>query len=252
MYPDVLELHAFYESPLGLVAQRTIRRRLRAVWPDVRGDRVLGLGFPTPFLRPLRAEAERVFGLMPSRQGVMHWPAGARSLTGLVDEGMLPLPDASVDRVVLAHALENSEHGAAFLREVWRVMAASGRLLVIVPNRRGLWARFETTPFGHGRPFSRAQLQRLLDDALFEPETWATALFMPPSGRRILLRAAPAMERAGERWWPRFAGLHIVEASKRMYLPATGKSARGLKKPVLVAPGLAPSMRSRAPARFAG
>ena len=40
--------------------------------------------------------------------------------------------------------------------------AAGGRLLIVVPNRRGVWARSDTTPFGHGRPYSRSQITHLL------------------------------------------------------------------------------------------
>ena len=44
MRPDVIDLAHFYASHLGQVAQRIIRRRLRAAWPDVKGLRVLGVG----------------------------------------------------------------------------------------------------------------------------------------------------------------------------------------------------------------
>ena len=64
----------------------------------------------------------------------------------------------AVDRVLLVHALEMAHDPGALLREVWRVLAAGGRLLAVVPNRRGLWARMDTTPFGHGRPYSRTQI----------------------------------------------------------------------------------------------
>ena len=55
------------------------------------------------------------------------------------------------------------------LAEVWRVLTPGGRLLVVVPNRAGLWARMENTPFGYGRPFSRKQLSRLMRDMQFSP-----------------------------------------------------------------------------------
>ena len=40
---------------------RLLRARLREVWPNVRGETVLGLGYATPFLRPFREEAERTW-----------------------------------------------------------------------------------------------------------------------------------------------------------------------------------------------
>lgn len=218
MWHDVSELRQFYGSPLGHVAQRLIRRRLRMLWPDVRGQRVLALGYGTPYLRPFMEEAERVIALMPERQGVSPWPPGEPGLVGLCEEAVLPLPDTSIDRILLIHAIEHSEDLRRMLREVWRVLAGGGRLAVVVPNRRGLWARFERTPFGTGRPYSQPQLDRVLTDNLFLPIRNAPALYVPPSRRRTLLRLAPAWERLGERWARPFSGVLVSEVEKQVYV----------------------------------
>ncbi len=218
MWHDVSELRQFYGSPLGHVAQRVIRRRLRQVWPDVASLRVLALGYGTPYLRPFMEEAERVIALMPERQGVSPWPVGEPGLVGLCEEAVLPLPDASIDRILLIHAVEHSEDLRRMLREVWRVLAGGGRLLLVVPNRRGLWARFERTPFGTGRPYSQPQLDRALTDNLFLPIRNAPALYVPPSRRRTMRRLAPAWERFGERWARPFSGVLVSEAEKQVYV----------------------------------
>jgi len=124
MYSDVVDLRDFYQSSLGQVARRMIRRRIRMIWPDVSGLRVLGLGYATPYLRPFRDEAERVVALMPAAQGVLQWPREALNVAALCDEAELPLQDASIDRVLLIHALECSEELRPMLAEVWRVLAA--------------------------------------------------------------------------------------------------------------------------------
>ena len=217
MWQDIIDLNAFYASPLGSVARRIIRRRIRALWPNLRGQSVLGLGFATPYLRPFRGEAERVIGIMPATLGVMAWPADEARLVSLADETELPLPDGSINRVLLVHAVESSEQLRPMLREIWRVLDGGGRLLVVVPNRRGIWARFERTPFGNGHPFSPGQLSRLLHDCLFSPLTTQTALYMPPIKSRMMLKAAGAWERVGERWGLPFAGVVIIEASKQVY-----------------------------------
>ena len=129
---------------------------------------------------------------------------------------MLPLADASVDRLLAVHCLETCERVGPLLREIWRVLTPEGRVLLIVPNRRGIWARLDTTPFGHGRPYSRGQLERLLNDALFSPLEWTSALFMPPIDRKWLVRWSTAFERVGARLWPGFAGVIIVEARKEL------------------------------------
>ena len=162
MFHDIVGLRSFYAQPLGHVARRLINLALRRRWPDTRGMALLGVGYATPYLGVFREEVERTFAFMPATQGVVKWPSAAPSLAALVHETLLPLQDASVDRVLAIHALEMSVHAPDMLSEVWRVLAAGGRVLIVVPNRRGLWARMDTTPFGYGRPYSRAQLTQLL------------------------------------------------------------------------------------------
>jgi len=245
MRSDVVDLNDFYRSPLGHVASRLIRRRLREVWPNVRDMTVVGLGYATPYLRAFREEAARVIAVMPAQQGVIRWPAFEPGLTCLAEECELPLPDLSVDRLLLVHAVESSENLRAMMRAAWRVLADSGRMIVVVPNRRGLWARFEQrSPFGHGHPYSEGQIKRLLRDCLFTPTTTSHALFMPPVKRRLLLHSAPAVERLGDRWFQAISGVVMVEASKQIYA-ATPIQASPVRQPRLVAlPGRGAALRN--------
>jgi SAM-dependent methyltransferase len=227
MWTDVVDLRDFYASGLGRVARRMIARRIRQLWPDLHGLNVLGLGYVTPFLGVFRAEAERVVAIMPAAQGVIHWPSDEPGLTALGDHTDLPLPDNSIDRALIVHALECAERTGPMMREVWRVLGDGGRLLVVVPNRRGLWARFERTPFGHGRPYSPGQLSRSLRDAMFTPYQSRTALYVPPVGSRMVLSSAAAWEEIGQRWFTTFAGVVMFEATKQIYaapsVPALGR-----------------------------
>ena len=237
---DVVDLRNFYGEPLGRIVRMLLRQRIREMWPQVAGDRLLGLGYATPYLRPFRQEAERVMGFMPARQGVVNWPAEGPSATTLVEDTNLPLPTSSIDRVLLVHLLETAANPAETLREIWRVMAPGGRLIAVVPNRTGVWARVESTPFGVGRPFSRGQLAGLLKDSLFSPIDWRGALYTAPVSRRFMLRSAPALERVGATLWPALSGVIIVEATKQLYqgLPAISRARRSpMFSPALV-PGL--------------
>ena len=200
---DVVDLRNFYAQPLGTVARRFVSRGIRARWADTRAQRIAGIGYATPYLGLFREEAERCLAFMPAAQGVVKWPSARPGLSALVDELELPLPDAAVDRVLLVHALEMAHDPGALLREVWRVLAAGGRLLAVVPNRRGLWARMDTTPFGHGRPYSRTQINFLLRETWFTPIGWSEALYVPPIARGWFLRSAMAWERAGSTIRPR-------------------------------------------------
>src|SRR5258708_3417729 len=239
---DVVDLRNFYAQRVGDVARRFVGRGIRPRIADARGLRVVGIGYPTLYRGLFREEAERCLAFMPAAQGVIRWPALRPGLAALTDEFALPLADAAVDRVLLVHALEMSQEADALLREVWRVLASGGRLLAVVPNRRGLWARMDTTPFGHGRPYSRSQITHLLRETWFTPTAWGDALYVPPIDRRWFLRSASAWERTGATVSAPFAGVHLVEATKQVYraIPAGKKKLVPTLKPVLE-PVLAPS-----------
>lgn len=230
MYQDVNELIDFYDTPSGIMVRRLVGREIRARWPSLAGQSLAGIGYPVPYLGSFREEAERVVALMPAGQGVRRWPKATKNLTALVEEDQLPLPDGSVDRILAIHALEMTGDVRHVLRELWRVLSPEGRLLIVAANRRGLWAQRESTPFGHGRPYSRDQLERLLDSAMLSVESIGHALAVPPLHVRALQRAAMPIERIGLTLWPAFAGLVVVEASKRMMgglaVPVRGRRMR--------------------------
>ena len=240
MWNDVLDLRDFYSTGLGLTARRLLRLKLRQMWPKLAGERVLGFGYPVPYLGLWQGEAERAVAIMPAEQGVLHWPADGPNATALGDETHLPLPDRMMDRVLLVHAVESSEALRAMLREVWRVMADGGRVIVIVPNRRSFWARLEATPFGHGRPFSVGQITRLLRDSMFTPLRTETALIMPPFRSRVLQAWAPAWDKYGGNLLRFLAGAIVIEASKQVYaghaVPARAQRRRVLPVPSLARP----------------
>ena len=190
MSSDVVDLRDFYRTGLGQVARRMIRSAIRRVWPDLRGMRLLGIGYPTPFLPAISAETERTVAVMPASLGVLGWSPEGRNLVTLADEGELPFADYSIDRVLLVHALETTEQVGPMLKEIWRVLAGGGRLLIVAPNRRGIWARLDRTPFGSGRPYTMSQLSQLLRDEQFTPVGSDTALFIPPARKRMILRSA--------------------------------------------------------------
>lgn len=219
MRVDVLALQRFYASPLGKLTQRLVAQRLAALWPTADGLDMLGVGYPTPFIDVYRSHARRCVALMPGPQGAERWPGVGGGLCALGDDQRMPFVDALFDRAVLAHALEEADSAHRLLRELWRVMAPEGRVVVIAANRAGLWARADATPFGHGRPFSRTQLAGLLRDCLFEPTASARALYAPPVGAGPLLALADGFEKVGAAVAPAFGGLLLMEAVKRVAAP---------------------------------
>lgn len=164
---DIVTLRDFYASALGKRVQTTLSDQLNLCWPDLADKRVVGFGYALPYLSVLRARAQGCFAFMPAGQGALPWPCADRVATALVFEEDLPLPDASIDCILLVHALEYSENSHETLNEIWRILTPNGRLIVIVPNRSGFWARNDRTPFGYGEPYSRQQVVRLFEETNF-------------------------------------------------------------------------------------
>ncbi|HMO70650.1 MAG TPA: hypothetical protein PKC84_03235 [Paracoccaceae bacterium] len=253
MHLDVLDLRSFYyRTPLGRVAQRAIRDPLTAMWADHRGQTVAGFGFAAPLLRPFLAEARRVVALMPAPQGVMPWPVGMENVSVLCEETAWPLATGSVEKLVMLHGLETSEHPGAVLDEAGRVLAPAGRAVFIVPARAGLWARRDGTPFGFGRPYTLRQLEAQLARHGFTPERSLSALYAPPSQARFWLRTADAWERWGRRAMPwRAGGVIMVEATKQVWQPRRGGLGATVRKPLGVLEGIGRPVGPQ-PARLPG
>jgi SAM-dependent methyltransferase len=232
---DVVSFRDFYNTPTGLTAARMLTRQLETLTKAKSGQTMMGLGYAPPYLPQQQDILSMSF--MLARQGVIHWPQGEDNRSALVDELDLPLLESTVDLALVVHGLEHAETPLDTLQEVWRVLAPQGRMILVVPNRRGLWAASESTPFGHGQPFSSGQITGLLKDSKFTITQWRSALYLPPFRSETLLEVALGFDVVGERFLQRFAGVTIVEALKQVYAFSSGKRTRRLMprfRPVLL------------------
>lgn len=221
MHLDVLDLRNFYyRSPLGRAAQKVIRDELVNIWPEAKGQTVVGFGFAVPLMRPYLAHARRVIGLMPGPQGVMPWPAGQRNISVLCEDTNWPIQTGQVDKLVVMHGLETSENPTALLDEIWRVLGPGGRAVFVVPNRAGLWSRSDNTPFGYGRPYTLSQLEAQLRKHDFVTEWTLSTLYQPPSHKRFWRKTAGLCEKIGHNL-PVVAagGILMIEVSKQVAAP---------------------------------
>lgn len=241
MHLDVLDLKAFYyRTRLGRTVQRALRAQVHAMWPDADGLSVVGYGFAAPLLRHYLNKARRVIALMPGPQGIAAWPTGQPNTSVLCEETLWPLENDSVDRLIVLHGLETGEDPIALLDECYRVLAPEGRGMFIVPNRAGLWARRDATPFGYGRPYSLGQLESMLAAIGLKPARHSAALFHPPKDSRFWLRTSNMWERIGRRVSNRFAGgVLIVEVTKQVPAPPRTGLPEAIRRPLRALEGIA-------------
>jgi len=217
MQASAYDIKAFYTSRIARIVRRIMQERIREIWPDLHGFRVMGYGYPVPYMRMFMEEAERIFTVMPAAQGAHPWPHDMKNLVAVAEETEIPIETASVDRILMMHALEYSAQMHLNLAEMYRILKPNGRILLVVPNRAGMWAHAEWSPLGQGTPYSVTQLSHYLRENKFIQERVEEALFMPPYKTSMILKSASTFESLGKTFLPFVAGLHMVEASKQIY-----------------------------------
>ena len=243
MYDDVIALRNFYKTPLGQHVVGQVHPHVTRFWQTDASCCNVIVGYGIGWLPPASCNYKmpvNLVSLMLARSGVIAWPESGPVRSGLVDSHALPLPDVHIDRLLLAHALEFDTEPGRLLDECWRVLDGTGRLLVVAPNRRGLWARLENMPFGHGRPYSSRQLCELLETHGFVTKRTYRAVYLPPLNNRAMMRFAATIERLGQRFWPALGGLLFVEAEKKLYA-AAGNTSKIRRRSAGTAPALASS-----------
>lgn len=212
------DVEDWYATPAGREAARLLARSVAPLLNRGSTTRLLALGQTAPVLTRLHAlRHERVAMVV---EQAIRWPATMPNRAVVADPERLPFADALFDDALLIHALELVERPRVVLRELWRALAPAGKLILVVPNRAGVWARVEALPFGRGHPYGRRGLTTLLDSTLFEVESWTMALAAPPVARLRWL------ERPLARYAPHLGGVHVVSARKTDGLKPVGTVAR--------------------------
>lgn len=224
MSPNILNLREFYSSPLGRFVRRILRAKVMKLWPSINEDTLLAIGYAVPILRQWLNPRARIVSAMLEEQGVVYWPKEGANISFLCSLKDLPIEDESIERVVLMHAIETASDPNLLLREIWRILKGNGRLLIIVPNRRGFWTHTEKTPFGFGRPYSALQLKNSLCNHGFTIEKMQSCLFFPPVENKLFLSLAMIIEKICPWLFPGFGGVLIVEASKQVFKPILVKT----------------------------
>ncbi len=224
----------FYKSSLGVRTRRVLTNVVQSMWPDFRSCFYAKsiFGYAWPFLRGQKGSSLLI--LMPAyveEVGFQKKNKERDFQVTLCAQTMLPLQDRSMERILIIHWLEYSESPSKSLREVWRVLKEEGRILLIVPNRRSLWAQKESTPLGEANSFSLSEIETLLEEAFLTPVSVQGALYLPPTSSRFLQSFFPIVERFCKKRLEGglgfFAGVWVIEASKKIYaaVPETEPSS---------------------------
>lgn len=225
MWIDITYLEKFYNSELGEFTQSAINERLDKLWDKCSGKSILGLGYAIPYLNPLISRTDYVTAAMPSYQGASPWPTPSLCKTVLVQEHELPFKDNAFDKILLSHMMGYTVHIKEMLREAWRVLAPNGEIIIIVPNRFGLWSHMDKTPFSRAMPYSVLQLKQIVIESCFLPVQIEKVLYAPPLESPQFINLLFPIERAAQKWIGFIPpGVIIMKAVKQVYAPLRRKA----------------------------
>jgi SAM-dependent methyltransferase len=227
-----IDLATWLQSPPGRYLLAWEQAQVDAAVVDLFGFHALQLGLPE--LDGLQANR------MPHR-----WLVG-RDLQCEFDA--LPFESASLDLVLLPHALERACDAHALLREVERVLRPEGRLIVFGLNPASLWGlrqnlgrlRRRGEPYlpKEGEFIGYWRLRDWLKLLSFEVEAARFGIYKPPLRSEAWLDRWQWVEGVGSRWWPVLGAVYFIQAVKRVH----GMRLIGLAKKSRAAAKTAPAV----------
>lgn len=222
---DSARLDQFYHRREGRMAAGFLRKAIRpllGIEADI--DR-LGFGYPFMCLPSSYLAKSALPVLIPSEMGALAYGSNEAVMTAAIASSSWPIASDSMNQIIMCHGLEYCHDGEGVLAEANRVLVSAGELVLMVPNRSSLWVRNEATPIGHGRPFSKGQISKLLAKTGFTITSQSRALFLPPKLLRAPPRLARGMDHLGSWGWGLFGGVILIRATKLQY--ATRSKGRG-------------------------
>ncbi len=217
-----IDLHEWLKTPAGRYLLAWEQGQFDSAVSDIFGFNALQLGLPE--LDGLQANR------MPQRwlacDDAQQRPVRAALIT---DFSALPFAAASLDLVLLPHALELHPDPHATLREVERVLVPEGRVVICGFNPTGLWALRQrrarwTRRLGFGERFlpdvgqwiGYWRLRDWLRLLSFEVEQHRFGCYRPAMHSPVWLERCAWMDRVGARWWPIFGSAYCIVAVKRV------------------------------------
>jgi SAM-dependent methyltransferase len=226
----MLTMHDWMESATGRYIREWEEKHYRSLTADIFGFHALQMGFP-----PINTLAEsRIRHRWLSCASPLQIPpkgdeAGKTgnsipvALLHRFEE--LPFASQSIDLIILPHVLEFAESPHQVLREVERVLIPEGQLIISGFNPASLW--------GIRQVFGRLTGARFLPEyaefiSLPRIKDWLKLLgletnrghfgcYMPPCQSGKWQARFSFMEKTGERWWPYFGAVYIIQAIKRVH-----------------------------------
>lgn len=216
MTSTVKELSDFYKTPLGEVVQVYCNDVIKKFIPEsTKNQFILGLGYVTPYLTKSLLEKNTVLSFTFDKMGGITWPNTACSQTAIVNGHNLPIANRAVDRLIVVHGLECCQSSEKLIKEMNRIIAPDGEILIIFPNKAGIWSHTSNTPFACGEHYTMSQLNTALSKNGFAITSEERFLYFPPTQSLYTQSFFAPVEMMGAYFLPYFSGLNAIAAKKR-------------------------------------
>lgn len=212
---DVSDLKNFYRSAYGKAVYLEVSKLLKEFLLPNPSKRLF-VGFGVPYTKQYNGLL-----LMLAHMGIYAWPNQPDNCSALTYEHQWPFSDQEFDEIILLHGLEYSQNANELIDESFRCLKSEGKLIVITPNRRGVWAHNDKTPLGFGKPYSLTQLVNILNKKSFMIVNVKRALYKLPFGKIWGRLFAALFEVIAKGVLQKFSGLVGVVAIKQVYSGVT-------------------------------
>lgn len=218
---SIIALGPWLETPAGSYVRAKLQARLDVLTADIFGFNAMQIGLPQ--INALQANRMPHTWLTDTHVPLSE-PDNSVPVVVVHDFTELPFASQSLDLVVLPHVLEFSAEPHQILREVERVLIPEGQVIVCGFNPASLWGMRQVAGRLTGAHFlpqdgefiSLPRLKDWLKLLNMEVNRGHFSCYAPPCATDKWLNRFAFMEKAGDRWWPYFGAVYIVQAIKRV------------------------------------
>lgn len=231
--PSSLELSLFYGTPNGQLLNAEIASCLAEFLKEKKLSKryLLCVGYPVSSCLPLFRQAKSYSVLTPFFQGPRKLVDKGLNRAALGDEAHLPFMEASFDIAVIFHAVEYMEDPVSFFEELWKVLSPGGRIILMIPNRKGGWKKSGIPHASTDQGFNFAAARDFLFEKGFECVECKGVfhgLKFAKGKRPILEGVMKSVTIKGPGIMP---GFLLIEAEK-----VIGKKGKAAEQPIQLAP----------------